>query len=231
MDGRAESTPRRGRLNGASHPSGLAALELRSEPKWRNGRRGGLKNLLGQPSVGSNPTFGTSDPGVKRSRFDRSEKPLVGKSSSGVDGGRADETALPAGDVTLLGRVEGGALAAFACHRTLAGPTSVPQTGEPWSILTGPLAWSRTTGLFGHSTSRSDVSEPLTATRRCPDGVPLTRPVAPPCWWRCCCPSDVGSTAPSGGRVADGSVPSEAGCLDIRNQQRRGAHAVASGNP
>ncbi len=28
-------------------------------PKWRNGRRGGLKNRSGQPGVGSSPTFGT----------------------------------------------------------------------------------------------------------------------------------------------------------------------------
>ena len=29
-------------------------------PKWRNGRRDGLKNRWGQPRVGSSPTFGTS---------------------------------------------------------------------------------------------------------------------------------------------------------------------------
>src|SRR5438046_1308593 len=28
-------------------------------PKWRNGRRGGLKNRWGQPRAGSNPAFGT----------------------------------------------------------------------------------------------------------------------------------------------------------------------------
>jgi hypothetical protein len=31
-----------------------------SVPKWRNGRRAGLKNRWGQPRVGSNPTFGTN---------------------------------------------------------------------------------------------------------------------------------------------------------------------------
>jgi hypothetical protein len=30
-----------------------------SEPKWRNGRRGGLKNLCPHGRVGSSPTFGT----------------------------------------------------------------------------------------------------------------------------------------------------------------------------
>src|SRR5439155_1732000 len=34
-------------------------LGLRAEPKWRNGRRGGLKHRWGPPRVGSNPTFGT----------------------------------------------------------------------------------------------------------------------------------------------------------------------------
>ena len=29
-------------------------------PKWRNGRRDGLKNRWGQPRVGSTPTFGTT---------------------------------------------------------------------------------------------------------------------------------------------------------------------------
>ncbi len=29
-------------------------------PEWRNGRRGGLKILWGQPHVGSTPTSGTS---------------------------------------------------------------------------------------------------------------------------------------------------------------------------
>ena len=28
-------------------------------PKWRNGRRGGLKNRWGQPRAGSSPAFGT----------------------------------------------------------------------------------------------------------------------------------------------------------------------------
>ncbi len=32
---------------------------LEYEPKWRNGRRAGLKNRWGQPRVGSTPTFGT----------------------------------------------------------------------------------------------------------------------------------------------------------------------------
>ncbi len=30
-------------------------------PKWRNGRRAGLKNRWEQSRVGSNPTFGTSN--------------------------------------------------------------------------------------------------------------------------------------------------------------------------
>ncbi len=29
-------------------------------PKWRNGRRDGLKHRWGQPRVGSTPTFGTN---------------------------------------------------------------------------------------------------------------------------------------------------------------------------
>jgi hypothetical protein len=29
-------------------------------PKWRNGRRGGLKHRWGQPRPGSNPGFGTT---------------------------------------------------------------------------------------------------------------------------------------------------------------------------
>ena len=34
-------------------------LVLHPKPKWRNGRRGGLKNLWGQPRGGSSPPFGT----------------------------------------------------------------------------------------------------------------------------------------------------------------------------
>ena len=35
-------------------------IRLVATPKWRNGRRGGLKNRWGKPRVGSTPTFGTS---------------------------------------------------------------------------------------------------------------------------------------------------------------------------
>ena len=39
------------------------AYNTLDRPKWRNGRRGGLKNHLGQPRVGSTPTVG-----IKRER-------------------------------------------------------------------------------------------------------------------------------------------------------------------
>ena len=39
---------------------GLPLVIPHLTPKWRNGRRDGLKNRWGQPRVGSTPTFGTS---------------------------------------------------------------------------------------------------------------------------------------------------------------------------
>ena len=46
----------------AAGATGSAILPylLQRTPKWRNGRRAGLKNRWGQPHVGSTPTFGTS---------------------------------------------------------------------------------------------------------------------------------------------------------------------------
>ena len=39
----------------------MSQLELRNRlPKWRNGRREGLKNLWALARVGSTPTFGTT---------------------------------------------------------------------------------------------------------------------------------------------------------------------------
>ena len=46
----------------AAGATGSAILPylLQRTPKWRNGRRAGLKNRWGQPHVGSTPTFGTN---------------------------------------------------------------------------------------------------------------------------------------------------------------------------
>lgn len=56
------------RQAGGLFHSGIGFADLRVEryhqlrkPKWRNGRRGGLKNRWAQTHVGSNPTFGTSN--------------------------------------------------------------------------------------------------------------------------------------------------------------------------
>ncbi len=42
--------------------SARSAIMPRVLPKWRNGRRDGLKNRWGQLHVGSTPTFGTKMP-------------------------------------------------------------------------------------------------------------------------------------------------------------------------
>ncbi len=41
------------------HPSFLFAIGVEMKPKWRNGRRAGLKIQCPQGRVGSTPTFGT----------------------------------------------------------------------------------------------------------------------------------------------------------------------------
>ena len=44
----------------------VRAEDQKTKPKWRNGRRGGLKIRFPQGSVGSNPTFGTAEKMLER---------------------------------------------------------------------------------------------------------------------------------------------------------------------
>ena len=47
--------------NGVDSRWALGDAEIEREPKWRNGRRAGLKIRSSQEGVGSSPTFGTND--------------------------------------------------------------------------------------------------------------------------------------------------------------------------
>ena len=101
--------------------SGLAAGEFVSRPKWRNGRRAGLKNRWGQPRVSSTLTFGTRILPQSRTQRSRSGQQRLLFSCQGAGGLRysqrvlvfprrgAQPCALALGSRTILSCADAGA--------------------------------------------------------------------------------------------------------------------------